>query len=184
MVRPAGRLSVGYEHFTIVLQFRDSAISVRKYSLPMKANLAKILLIAAALWSGNLSVSFAADTKLPTGEYIGAGQVMILTNMEVRYGENLGICSIRVGEDGSLEADFPGERTSLHLQIANTEPRTVKKSRKAGKTFQATAIPFSPELYAFRLEILQDGKLIGGAQQFFSLAKRTESHHSPSDAVK
>ena len=170
-VRPSSGRSRAFDNYFAIPLQRNS---VMRYSLFVKANLTKILLAAAALCSGELSLSFAANGKLAAGQYTGAGQVMVLTNREVRYGENLGICHIRIAEDGSLEVDFPGERTTLQLEVVNTEPRTVWKVAKGDKTFQATAIPFSPELYAFRLEILQDGKLMGGAQQFFSLPKRTE----------
>ena len=42
-------------------------------------------------------------------------------------------------------------------------------ARLHGNTYQAIAIPFSPEAYVFRLEILREGKLTAGAQQFYAI---------------
>jgi len=123
----------------------------------------------------------AADPKLAPGEYTGAGQVLVLKRSgENAYGENLGIRHIEIVADGSLLADFPDmPREGVgHLQIVETDPRTVWSAIKDGKTFQVTAIPFSQTLYAFRLEVLQAGELIGGEQQFFALSKRNKEQSS------
>ncbi len=140
----------------------------------MKISIPYILAVAIALWSGGLSCLFAADAKVPRGGYTGAGQVMIIGgDKEIRYTDNLGICHIRIAEDGSLEAHFPGEKQPTHLQITETETRMVWKAVKGDKIFRATAMPFSAELYAFRLEILRDGEVIGGAQQFYALGRKS-----------
>ena len=71
-----------------------------------------------------------------------------------------------------LQADFPsstGIPEGVELQLSATEPRVAWTARLHGNTYKGVAIPFSPEADVFRLEILREGKLIAGSQQFYAI---------------
>jgi hypothetical protein len=106
-----------------------------------------------------------------------------------RYGDNLGLCSIEIKADGTLEADFPNivspkkgvySRT-VKLPFSTNQPRDTWTTRLQEHTYKVIAIPYSEESYVFRLEILRDDKLIGGAQQFYGIcgAKKAPKNHPP-----
>jgi len=121
----------------------------------------------------------AAGGGLPPGDYTGAGQVMeIGADGKSCYDDNLSICHIEIKPDGSLEACFPGSvgNDGVHLQLEAVEPearapRVRWTAVLQGNTYTAFAIPFSEEAYVLRLEVLRDGKLIAGAQQFYAICK-------------
>jgi hypothetical protein len=117
----------------------------------------------------------ALRSGLPHGAYTGAEQVMTIgADGKPSYPDHLSICHIRVLANDRLQADFPsstGIPEGVELQLSATEPRATWTARLHGNTYQAIAIPFSSEAYVFRLEILREGKLIGGAQQFHAISR-------------
>ena len=143
-----------------------------------------IKIFFAALVLLSLLVCFGAgdktkpgfDSGLPAGTYGGARQLMVIgDDGVVRYPDNLGLDSIVIDADGSLAATFPteaGSNAALHLRpSAKEHDLAVWTSGTEGRSYKATAIPHSEETYSFRLEILRDGKLLGGAQVFCAICK-------------
>jgi RNA polymerase sigma factor (sigma-70 family) len=119
---------------------------------------------------------------LAPGQYTGACEVMEFSPTgSVSYPDRPGpcICHLEVNEDGSLKAEFPdknlgrGRWNTITLKLSVKESqaafRAVWTASHQGDVYKATAIPYSPGLYLFRLEILTDGKLVGGAQQYFGI---------------
>lgn len=109
---------------------------------------------------------------------------MILANGDKpHYDDSLNICHMQIEADGSLKADFPdsarpSQFREIHLQFSGSQPRPqdvwadrrdVWIARLKDKTYRAIAIPFSTELYLFRLEIRQNEKLIAGVEQFYGI---------------
>jgi RNA polymerase sigma factor (sigma-70 family) len=145
---------------------------------------------------------------LEPGQYTGACEVMELSPTgSVSYPDRPGpcICHLEVNEDGSLNAEFPDKNLGRGRWNTITLKLSVKESQAAfravwtaghqGDDYKATAIPYSPGLYLFRLEILTDGKLVAGAQQYFGIrgrevlkadsrAKSDEKAATPVDEVK
>jgi RNA polymerase sigma factor (sigma-70 family) len=112
------------------------------------------------------------------GQYTGACQVMVIAaNGVVSYPDapGPGISHIEIKAGGVLIAYFPdkklgwGKRDTVTLKRSGKLPREVWTYTVKGGTYKATAIPYSPEMYMFRLEILTDGKLVAGAQQFYAI---------------
>jgi hypothetical protein len=115
----------------------------------------------------------ALRSGLTLGPYTGAELVMTIgTDGKPYFADSLNICHIEILAADRLRADFTGSTgipEGVELQLSATEPRVAWTASLHGNTYKAIAIPFSPEAYVFRLEILRDGKLIGGAQQFFAI---------------
>lgn len=85
--------------------------------------------------------------------------MVIRAEGEPRYGDNLSICHIEILASDRLKATFPsstGIPEEVELQLAATVPRATWTARLHGNTYKAIAIPFSPEAYVFRLEILRE----------------------------
>lgn len=138
------------------------------------APLLKLIMVAILALGSHANLA-AEQINLSPGPYTGAGQVMIVAlNKKIQFGDNLGIHHIRIHPDGTLSANFPGKVNPLHLQITRHKPRLVWETIDGGKLHRVTAIPFTPQLYAFRLEVLEDEKLIGGTQQFFAIPKKAD----------
>ncbi|HEV3387108.1 MAG TPA: sigma-70 family RNA polymerase sigma factor [Gemmata sp.] len=145
---------------------------------------------------------------LAPGQYTGACEVMEFSPTgSVSYPDKPGpcICHLEVNEDGSLNAEFPDKNLGRGRWSTITLKLSVKESQAAfravwtaghqGDVYKATAIPYSPGLYLFRLEILTDGKLVAGAQQYFGIrgkevlkadprVKSDEKAAAPADEVK
>jgi hypothetical protein len=133
------------------------------------------LIKVAILGLGSLSTLAAENINLPPGAYTGAGQVMIVAaGKKIQFRDHLGIQHIRIHANGTLTANFPGKINPLRLQITNHKPRLVWETIEGGKVHRVTAIPFAPEMYAFRLEVLEDGKITGGAQQFYAIPRKLD----------
>jgi hypothetical protein len=119
----------------------------------------------------------AATTEIAAGQYSGACQVMkIGPDGAVSYDDTpLAISHVEITADGMLQAEFPdstlgrGKWHTLTLKKVSTQPRVVWSAVSGDKTYQATAIPFSPRAYVFRLEVRRNGRLISGAQQFYAV---------------
>jgi len=142
----------------------------------MNSPLFKSCLFTVIVTFASLSVGAeqAIHSGLPAGEYFGANEEMIIgADGHVTFRDNLGICSIKIEADDSLDADFPTKDTfkTTHLRLSAKEPRAMWTARAKDTTYKVTAIPFSEEAYVFRLEMLRGGKLIGGAQQFCPICK-------------
>jgi hypothetical protein len=153
----------------------------------MRTKFSFAVLGSLLLLSGFQLSSLAENTNrtlLPAGHFTGASQRMILVDgNKPRYDDNLNICHIQIEADGSLKADFPdlsrpSRLREIHLQFSANQPRPKDPwadrrdtwtSRSDEKTYRAIAIPFSAELHLIRLEILQNEKLIGGAEQFYAI---------------
>jgi hypothetical protein len=117
-------------------------------------------------------------TRPAPGNYTGAGQVMAIDAKGViTYPDSPGpvICHIELLEDGGLKAEFPdkelgrGKWHTVTMKLSAKEPFTVWTATMKGDTYKVTSMPYSPEAHIFRLEILTDGKLVAGAQQFFAI---------------
>jgi hypothetical protein len=114
---------------------------------------------------------------LSPGLYSGASQLMIIAaNGVVTYDDTpLNICHLEITADDKLKATFPdkklgrGKWHDVTLKLTSKEPRATWTALVKDDTYKATAIPYSPKAYLFRLEITNKGKLIAGAQQFYSI---------------
>lgn len=100
--------------------------------------------------------------------------MMIQAEGQPHYRDNLGIYHIEILAAERLKATFPsstGIPEDVELQLATTNPRATWTAHRHGNLYKAIAIPFSPEAYVFRQEILREGKLIAGSQQFYAIKK-------------
>lgn len=121
------------------------------------------------------------NSRLRSGQYTGAAQVMqIGQDGKISYSPALGICHMTVLEDGRVTVAFRNKQqiwTDVTLPLAESQPprdeeqppRTTWSAENNGYVYRATAIPYSPNAYVFRLEEWLDGKLIEGSQQFFAI---------------
>jgi RNA polymerase sigma factor (sigma-70 family) len=128
------------------------------------------------------------SSGLTPGHYTGAMQLMLIDSKEVvRYDDNHSISHIEITTEDNLKAYFPDKklgRGKTHFvdlkrspQLSAMKRRSVWSTEIDGDTYEATAIPFSPEAYVFRLEILHDGKLIAGAQEFYAIPIGVKADH-------
>lgn len=123
----------------------------------------------------------AVDKKkgsgIAAGQYTGASQLMIIgSDGAVGYDDTpLAISHLEITADDTLKAQFPdkklgrGKVNTVTLKLSTNEPRAVWTAVIGKDTYKATAIPYSPKAYVFRLEITNNGKLIAGAQQFYAI---------------
>ena len=144
---------------------------------------AEIFLMSAVLFSSHLAVGKENGSRLAAGRYTGACQVMIIgSDGTVRYDDTpLGICHLEITDGDMLKAEFPdknlgrGKWNTVTLKLSTNESRVVWTALVRDDTYKVTAIPYSPKAFVFRLEITNNGKLIAGAQQFYSI----EPKHIP-----
>jgi hypothetical protein len=159
--------------------FFHSTISVgRTMEFVMRTKLRAILPLAIFLVP---VVAFCIDgikakMVIPAGTFGGCSQKMLIgENGAISYDDRLSLTSIRIDENGDLHASFPTDddaNDSLLLRPAAAEDsRLVWKTQVNHRDYKAKAIPHSPEMHSFRLEVRQDGKLIAGAQAFFAISK-------------
>ena len=120
-----------------------------------------------------------SGTGVMAGQYTGASQVMqIATDGTVSYSDRpQGICHLTVREDDRLTASFLGENgipTDVTLPLVTTaaQHRASWSAEFDGHTLRATAIPYSDNVYVFRLEKLLNGKLIEGSQEFYGIPQK------------
>ena len=131
----------------------------------------------AAWWVDHARlVKSDAESGLLPGTYGGARQIMIIgDDGVVSYPDKLTLDSIAINADGSLEVDFPtiaGPSSTQRLRPSAKElDRAVWTAIVGDLVYKVTAIPHSEATYNFRLEILRDKKLIGGAQVFCAICK-------------
>lgn len=123
----------------------------------------------------------AVDKKkgsgIAAGQYTGASQLMIIgSDGAVGYDDTpLAISHLEITADDTLKAEFPdkklgrGKVNTVTLRLSTNESRAVWTAVIGEDTYKATAIPYSPKAYVFRLEITNNGKLVAGAQQFYAI---------------
>ena len=141
-----------------------------------------VFLMAAILFTPQLAVGKEDGSGLAVGKYSGACQLMIIgRDGVVSYDDTpLGICHVEITADEILKADFPdkklgrGRWDNVTLRLSSKEPRAVWTAVIQNDIYKATAIPYSPKAYVFRLEITNNGKLIAGAQQFYAIEGKKE----------
>lgn len=118
-------------------------------------------------------------TGIVAGNYAGASQRMQIANDgTISYNDRPhGICHVAVLEDDRLTATFRDARgmpTEITLPLVTTaaEQRAFWSVEIDGHTLRATAIPFSDNVYVFRLEKYLDDKLIEGEEQFYAIDQK------------
>lgn len=120
-----------------------------------------------------------SGTGIVAGSYTGASQPMqIAEDGTISYADRPhGICHLSVSDDNRLTAAFRDARgmpTEITLTLVTTaaEQRASWSAEVDGHTLRATAIPYSDNVYVFRLEKLRDGKLIEGEEQFYAIDQK------------
>ncbi len=118
-------------------------------------------------------------TGVVAGQYTGAQQAMrIAADGAITYSDRpQGICHIEVLEDDRLKATFKDSRgepqiVTLPLVTPANKGRASWSAEIDGYTLRATAIPYSSNVYVFRLEKLLDGKLTEGTQEFYGIEQK------------
>ena len=129
--------------------------------------------------------SHETRSGLAPGQYTGANQPMIIGNDgRVTYSDTpgMGICHLEITEDDRIKVKFPDTKFArgksetmtlkLSAELSNKERRSVWTAVVGDVTYKATAVPYSPKAYVFRLEVIANGKLSAGAQQFYALEQK------------
>lgn len=112
---------------------------------------------------------------LPAGRYTGGAMVMQVEDGKTIFADRPpAICHLQI-RSNRLRAEFPdpvlgrGEWRTMNLVISQTAPRQVWKLQKGERTYQATAVLYSPQTLLLQLEIRKDDKVLGGAWQFYGV---------------
>ena len=118
-------------------------------------------------------------TGVVAGSYTGASRPMrIAADGTVSYSDQPpGICHLTVLDDNRLTATFRDERgvpAEMTLQLVTTaaQHRASWADEVDGYGVRATAIPYSDNVYVFRLEKYVGGKLTAGEEQFYAIDQK------------
>jgi hypothetical protein len=142
--------------------------------------LAGVFLITNSLYSPLPAMDQENRSGLLAGRYTGACQLMIIgKNGVITYDDgSMNIGHLEITANGSLNAEFPdkklgrGKWNDVTLNLSNTKRCAVWTRVIKNDTYKVTAIPYSSSAYVFRLEIINNGKLIAGAQQFYAICAK------------
>lgn len=120
--------------------------------------------------------------EIEAGTYTGACQVMTIgPDGVVSYDDTpLGISHLEITADDRLKVMFPdrtlgrGKWHARTLTKVSDEPHAAWSTIIDDITYKATAIPFSPRMYVFHLEVTEHGRLIAGAKEFYAVDLKGE----------